>query len=79
MQAAKLSLYTPFSISEEHAGMELKEAMEMYSTSSTASLEILAKEEILSLISREPNGELVQGELLLFFDCLMQDHIKTVH
>lgn len=71
LQAAKLSLYTPFSVIEDYQNLEMEEAFDMYRASSTAALDILSQDEVLSLISTENNGELVQGELLLLFDCLM--------
>ena len=71
LQAARLSLYTPFSVSEEYQELEVEQATTLYKNASEAALNLLSADEIMELISRERNGELVQGELLLFFDCLL--------
>ena len=41
VQAAKLSFYTPFGISEENKHIEMEQAHEMYRQSSEAALEML--------------------------------------
>ena len=77
LTAAKLSLYTPFGVSKEYHDIEAEQILAMFKQATDAALEIVAKEEILGLVGREKNGDLVQGELLLLFDYVMQDYIMT--
>lgn len=62
--SAKLSLYSPFVVSNEYAKITEEKAFELLVESTQAALELLKSESLLSLISQE-------SELLLFFDSLL--------
>lgn len=69
LQAAKLSLYTPFKIKEEFLEIDEDDSLEMLRQATDAAMELVQSPVILDTVSSE-------GDLLLFFDCLMQDYIR---
>ena len=70
LQAAKLSLFTPFRIqTEEFAAIDESESLELLKQAMTAALEIVKSRVILGIVQNE-------SALLVFFDCLMQDYIR---
>ena len=68
MQAAKLSLYTPFKIKEEFVDIDEDESLEMLRQAVDVTLQRIDNLEILNQVTNE-------SDLLFFFDCLMQDYV----
>ena len=70
LQAAKLSLFTPFKLKEEFAGLDSEDSLEMLKQATDAAVQLVQAPEILQMVHSE-------SDLLLFYDCLMQDYIHS--
>ena len=68
LQAAKLSLFTPFKLLEELESIQEDESLELLKQATDAALQLVEAPKILKSVKGE-------SDLLLIFDCLMQDYI----
>ena len=69
LQAAKLSLFTPFKLHEENEAIDESESLGLLKQATDAALELVQSEIILSIVQNE-------SDLLVFFDCIMQDYVN---
>ena len=72
LTSAKLSLYTPFAIPEQHESISKEKATKMLKEASKKAVDLLRSEQLIEQIHNE-------CELLLIYDSLFQDSIFATH